>query len=126
MAEILIIDDDPQIRRMLARILTGAGHTVHEASDGRTGMELFRRVGAALVITDLVMPGTEGIETIRELHREEPSVPILAISGSGNNPLYLRAATGLGATAALEKPFGANQLRSIVEDLLKTDCGSST
>ena len=120
MAEILVIDDDPQIRRMLIRILTGAGHTVHEAADGRIGIELFRQVHPALVITDIVMPNTEGIETIRVLHREAPNIPIVAISGSGNNPVYLRAAIGLGATVALEKPFGADELRATVENLLKT------
>ena len=120
MAKILVIDDDPQIRRMVARILTREGHTVHEAADGRAGIELFHQLRPALVITDIVMPDTEGIETIRELRRGAPTIPILAISGSGNNPVYLRAATGLGAAAALEKPFSANELHAAVENLLKT------
>jgi len=120
MAEILIIDDDPQMRRLLVRVLTGAGHTVHEANNGRDGVELFRRVQPLLVITDLVMPDTEGIETIRELRQEAPTIPILAISGGGP-PVYLRAAIGLGATAALAKPFGTDELLSIVKGLLSRD-----
>src|SRR5579872_2372438 len=103
MAAILLIDDERQMRRLISRILTGAGHAVHEAANGRLGIELFRQVRPALVITDIVMPDMEGIETIRALRADAPSLPILAISG-GSHPVYLRAATELGAMAALEKP----------------------
>ena len=105
MAKILVIDDDPQLRRLLGRVLTATGHAVHEAKNGREGIDMFNLTLPALVITDLVMPDTEGIETIRELRRAAPALPILAISGGSNHPLYLRAATELGATAALAKPF---------------------
>ena len=115
--EILVIDDERQIRRLIARILTDAGHIVHQANDGREGIQLFHQVHPALVITDIFMPEMEGIELIRELHREAPTIPILAISGSSRE-VYLRAATGLGATATLAKPFGADELLSVVESLL--------
>jgi CheY-like chemotaxis protein len=118
MAEILIIDDEPQMRRLLARLLSGAGHTVHEAANGKNGIEWFHRVHPALVITDIVMPDMEGIEMIRELRQTAPTIPILAISGGSNLALYLRAATALGATAALAKPFGADEFLGIVTDLL--------
>lgn len=121
--DILVIDDDPQMRRLLARILRGAGHTVREASNGRRGIELFREAWPALVITDIVMPETEGIETIRELHREAPAIPILAISGVGS-PIYLRAATSMGAVASLAKPFEVDQLLAIVAKLLETPHGA--
>ena len=117
MAEVLIIDDDAQIRRLISRILRGADHSVREATDGRSGLELFSQATPALVITDLVMPDTEGIETIREIRAKNASIPILAISGGGTS-IYLRAATGLGATASLEKPFGAAPLLAAVADLL--------
>ncbi len=107
------------MRRLLTRILNGAGHTVHEAKDGKEGIELFHQSRPALVISDLVMPNKEGIETIGTLRKEDPSVPILAISGGGP-AVYLRAATGLGASAALEKPFAADQLLHTVSELLKT------
>lgn len=119
MAEILVIDDEPQMRRLIARILHGAGHTVHEANNGEEGIELFRRMRPVLVITDIVMPDVEGIEVIRALRQEAPTIPILAISGSGH-PVYLRAATGLGATTALAKPFRADELLSVVGQLLQT------
>jgi DNA-binding response OmpR family regulator len=123
MAGILLIDDDARLRRLLGRILKGAGHTVHEATNGREGIELFGRTHPALVITDLVMPDKEGIETIRELHQTAPTVPILAISGSTNHSIYLRAATKLGATEALDKPFSNEELLAAVTRLLKTTRG---
>jgi DNA-binding response OmpR family regulator len=117
MAVILIIDDDRQMRRLFARILERAGHTVHQAEDGRGGIALFHKERPALVISDIVMPDMEGIETIRTLRRDEPIVPIIAISG-GSEPDYLRAAIKLGATASLQKPFAPDELLSLVEALL--------
>jgi CheY-like chemotaxis protein len=120
MANILVIDDELAMRRLLSRVLTSAGHTVHEAADGHAGLALFQQVHPALVITDIVMPEMEGIETIRELRRNGSPVPILAISGGAAPPLYLHAATGLGATAALPKPFAPDDLLRAVTELLGT------
>ena len=117
MADILVIDDDQQMRRLLIRILRRAGHTVHEAADGRAGIAAFKQHRPTLVISDIVMPDMEGIETILALHQEQPGLPIIAISG-GSDPLYLRAAKGLGAVAALEKPFTADKLLALVDGLL--------
>jgi CheY-like chemotaxis protein len=116
-AAILIIDDDRQMRRLLTRILQGVGHTVHEAGNGRDGIELFRSVHPALVVSDIVMPDMEGIETIRELRRDRPTVPIIAISG-GTDPIYLKAAVKLGATASLGKPFTRDELLALVDRML--------
>jgi DNA-binding NtrC family response regulator len=117
MADILIIDDDRQMRRLLTRILTGAGHTVREAENGRDGVARFQEQRSDMVITDIVMPDMEGIETILSLRRDNPTLPIIAISG-GSDPVYLRAASGLGATASLEKPFSADRLLALIEGLL--------
>jgi DNA-binding NtrC family response regulator len=117
MADILIIDDDRHMRRLLIRILTGAGHTVREAENGRDGIAEFQRRHAALVISDIVMPDVEGIETILALRREQADIPIIAISG-GSDPLYLKAAGRLGAAATLEKPFTPGQLLECIEGLL--------
>lgn len=116
MAVILVIDDEVEMRQVIARALQGAGHTVHEAADGCSGLELFRDVHPALVIADIVMPEMEGIETIRRLRRDGSGVPIVAISG--NNPLYLHFATELGAAAALPKPFAVGELLTTVTALL--------
>jgi YesN/AraC family two-component response regulator len=117
MADILIIDDDRQMRRLLTRILTGAGHTVRQAANGRAGVELFAQQSPDMVITDIVMPDMEGIETILSLRRENPTMPIIAISG-GSDPVYLRAAASLGATEVLRKPFSAHALLEALERML--------
>ena len=90
-----------------------------EPAGGEAGLGLFHQVHPALVITDIVMPDMEGIELIRKLREDAPTIPILAISG-GDHPLYLPAATGLGATAALAKPFAGDELLSLVRRLLGT------
>ena len=113
MAEILIIDDDSPMRRLLIRILKSAGHLVREASNGAAGLKCFREEPSVLVITDIFMPEKEGIETIRLLRQQAPDLPILAISGSGLKD-YLNFAMQLGATAALSKPFSADQLLATV------------
>jgi DNA-binding response OmpR family regulator len=117
MAKILIIDDDPQMRRMMNRVLTAAGHEVIEAEDGRIGLAQFIAHRSALVVTDIVMPGKEGVETIRDLRRQAPGVPVLAISGSGYES-YLEMARMFGATAALTKPFHGAALIAAVNGLL--------
>jgi len=116
MADILVIDDDPSMRNLVSRILIPAGHAVHQAANGLAGLAAFHRIRPSLVITDMIMPEAEGIETIRKLHGEAPALPILAISGSGS--LYLESAAKLGATATIEKPFRPEELRSLVDRLL--------
>jgi DNA-binding response OmpR family regulator len=113
---ILVIDDNPAIRRMVTRMLTAAGHRIIEAAGGSEGMALFLRERPALVITDIVMEDGEGIETIRELRRLVPDIPILAMSGSG--ALYLRLASNIGASAVLEKPFAKDEFLERVNVLL--------
>ena len=117
MADVLIIDDERQMRRLMSRILKAAGHTVHEATNGREGIDRFRQLRPALVITDIVMPDLDGIETIRAIRQHNPAVPILAISGT-NHTIYLRAATEFGAMAALQKPFRPDELLAAIAKLL--------
>ena len=117
MAKILIIDDDPQMRRMIARTLTAEHHEVIEAKDGSAGLKQFITHRPALVITDLMMPDKEGIETIRELRHAAPDMPILAISGGGFAS-YLEMANALGANAALAKPFLGAALIEVINRLL--------
>ena len=123
MADILVIDDDRCYRSSITRALTDAGHRVYQAEDGRAGHALCRRVRPALVITTMVMPEKDGIEIVRELSREMPDLPILAITGVAKAALYLRAAKVFGAAACLQKPFGANELLNAVALLLA--CGGN-
>lgn len=120
MPTILLIDDDDLFRAALADALTGRGFKVIQASDGEEGMALFRAEPTDLVITDMVMPNKEGIETIGDLRREDPNVGIIAMSGglAQNAPLYLKLAGNLGATRTLKKPFGLPALITAIEETL--------
>lgn len=120
MAEILVIDDHAGDRHIIAEALACAAHTVWQAKDGAEGIALCRKELPSLVITDIVMAGKDGIETIRELRQLDPNIPILAVSGTEHSAVYLSAVTLLGADAVLTKPFKFDQLIAIVERLLRT------
>jgi len=112
-ARILVIDDDPDMRVLLEQTLKSAGHEAVLAADGSEGVERYHANPADLVITDLYMPNQEGLETIAELRRRSPDVPIIAISGRAAAETMLSIAMKLGALEVLQKPF-------LIEDLLIT------
>lgn len=115
MARILIIDDDDALRGIIVKSLTFAGHQVTHTNNGRKGVELFRANPTDLVITDMVMPEQEGMETIKILHREYPKLRIIAMSGGlDGSPLYLDLTRRLGAACTLTKPFTLQQLKEAV------------
>ena len=122
MPKILVIDDDEAIRTLLAEALIATGHTVRLAADGNIGLKLFRAAPADLVITDLVMPEKEGLETIMELRREFPGVHIIAMSGgfAHDAGLYLHMAERLGAARVLRKPFRVAELTTAIAEVLAT------
>ena len=121
MARILVIDDDPDTRELLEQMLKGAGHQVSLAADGSEGVKQFCANPADLVITDLYMPGQEGIETIIQLRRQNPTAAILAISGKAGAEPMLFVARKLGAIETLHKPFVAEELLASVERALRKD-----
>ena len=119
MARILLIDDDDSLRTVVAKSLGYAGHEVIQASDGKQGFELFRLAPVDLVITDLIMPVQEGVETIVRLRKENPNTPIIAISGGlTNSKLYLQMAEKIGARKVLGKPFTPPELIQLVNEVL--------
>jgi CheY-like chemotaxis protein len=120
MAQILVIDDEDQVRRLIREVLEAAGHEITEAPNGRVGVRLFRQSPARLVITNIFMPEQEGIETITELRNDYPDLPILAISGGGSSggTDVLETAEAFGASAILAKPFDLPALTGAVEKLL--------
>ncbi len=122
MPYIIIIDDDQNIRAILRAMLEDAGHEVDEAYDGHRGIELCRKRCPDIVITDILMPGMDGIETITHIRKELPDVRVLAISGGGRicADHYLELAGNLGATRELSKPFSRKDLISEVDVLLKS------
>jgi len=117
-AEILIIDDHAGDRYIMAEALMGAGYQIRQANEGAKGLALCRERLPALVVTDIVMAVKDGIETIRELRRLAPNIPILAVSGTEHADLYLNAVSLLGADAALSKPFCFDELVQAVAELL--------
>jgi CheY-like chemotaxis protein len=119
MAKILVIDDEPGIRLIICRALEDAGHEVVEFENGRGAIENVEGEAADLLITDIFMPDVEGIETIREIRRRRPDLPIIAISGvdfEGRD--YLRVARKFGAAATLKKPFWPADLLKLVSRVL--------
>lgn len=120
MQKILLIDDDPLVRRTIERILQKNGYDVHLAADGLEGLRTFRTLQPDLVITDLIMPVKEGLDTIRLLRTWSPEAKIIAISGGGrvaNTDLLLEAAV-LGASVVIAKPFEPEELLVKVSNCL--------
>lgn len=120
MAQILLIEDDEQIRRLLRETLESQGHTIFESRNGCEGIDLFRSHPMDLVICDLIMPQKGGIQTILELEADCPSVKVITMSGFceelGKNALeYTKE---LGALATVSKPFQLSEMVQAVENLL--------
>jgi DNA-binding response OmpR family regulator len=118
MAAILVIDDDPEIRDIMVETLRAKRHTVAAASNGRDGVQLCWAHPPDLVITDLLMPEKEGLETIQEIRSKRPDLKILAISGAPEGWKTLEMARKLGAQRTLRKPFLPDELLAEVEQLL--------
>jgi CheY-like chemotaxis protein len=119
-ARILVIDDEPQVRAMLRQMLERGGYEVLEAEEGRAGIKLYQEQAPDLIITDILMPGKEGIETILALRKAHPSVKIIAISGGGRMGKLdvLPIAKSFGAARTLAKPFEREELLEAVQSVL--------
>lgn len=130
MIRILIIDDERDVRDSVAKILRRAGFEVRIADGGAAGLESYRKEGADIVITDIIMPESHGIDVIAALRNEGGSVRIIAISGGGNfgpsgyqpgaitTDAYLAAASKAGADAVLTKPFERSEMLDLVRSLV--------
>src|SRR5687767_7122508 len=105
--KILVIDDEPAVRYAVTRVLESNGFEVTTAADGMRGMMQFRLSHPDLVITDLIMPEQEGMQTIKQIRQADTEVKILAISGGGRlvNVDFLQVAQRFGADEILAKPF---------------------
>lgn len=111
MKKILLVDDNEVFRQLIEESLQHAGYDVQCAADGVEALKVYRQHAFDLVVTDLVMPEKEGLETIMELRKLQPAVKIIAISGTP----YLPLASKLGATKTLLKPFTPSQLIQEIE-----------
>lgn len=104
----------------MRRALETAGFDVAEAADGAEGLQAFEAMAADVVVTDLLMPNKDGVETIIELRRDHPNVKIIAITGGGSirGSQYLDIAGKLGADRLFEKPFRLKQVVNAVQELV--------
>jgi CheY-like chemotaxis protein len=121
MPRILIIDDEQDLRLILREALEYVGYEVVEAGNGDEGLQHYRETPADLIITDIIMPGKGGLETIGELQRADPHVRIIAISG-GSSFGYADAldiAKQLGARRVFRKPFQLPEMCQAVREALQ-------
>jgi DNA-binding NtrC family response regulator len=116
-SSILIVDDEPGIRELLAMILEAAGHSVAAAKDGVEAPKIMASRDVEIVITDLLMPERDGLEFITEIRSKYPKVKIIAMSGGGHiaRESYLRIARNFGAHYLLEKPFSQSGVLDAIE-----------
>jgi len=128
MRRILVIDDDQAVRGAITIVLQADGFEVLTAEDGFAGLELARASDFDLVIVDLFMPRLGGLDTIRQLRERQPSLPIIAMSGStprrSTDPAdLLDSAVQLGDVIKMPKPFRANDLLKIVHSAVGAAAG---
>jgi DNA-binding response OmpR family regulator len=125
MSKILVLDDEPSILLMIKKMLEKAGYEVIIASNGKEGMRLFDIEKPDMVITDIIMPEKEGLETIFELRRTYPDLKIIAISGGGriSPDGYLPGAKLLGANMVFQKPLVQKEFLAAVASLLDDQKG---
>ncbi|MBG89635.1 MAG: response regulator [Verrucomicrobiales bacterium] len=119
MARVLIIDDEPQIRSLLKRFLTQAGYEVDQAADGLEGVKAMDDNPADLIVTDILMPKQEGLETIRQIREKHPDAKIIAMSGGSQLTAmdFLPIAEKFGASRVFHKPLDFTALVDAVKEL---------
>ena len=130
MAKILVIDDEEHIRDVLKQVLERAGYDVVVAADGKEGLETLAAQGADLVITDVIMPGIDGVATVQKIREKFVNTRIIVISGGGNvAPLdyepgaiatnaYLASAENAGADRTMTKPFNRQEILDAINELM--------
>lgn len=122
MASVLIIEDEKLVRRALSRMLQAGGHDVTGVENGQKALSHFEHHPVDVVVTDIIMPVKDGLETIPELRRKYPTAKIIAISGAArpSGPDALNSAKALGANGILAKPFRQGELLLMVDELLRS------
>ena len=120
MKRILVIDDDEMIRTVFERFLKGQGYAVDCAADGKEGLRLLEAEPPDLVITDIMMPDTDGLEVVLSMRKKHPGIPVVAISGGMTlSPMdFLPMVKKFGACKVLYKPIELEDLLAAVEEAL--------
>jgi YesN/AraC family two-component response regulator len=120
MPYIILVDDDEAVRVIMRMALVRMGHVVKEAGNGREAMKFCSEKEPDLMMTDIIMPEQEGIETIGAVRKKYPAVRVIAMSGGGRMSAtdYLQTALAMGADAVLAKPFSSEELEALVAKVL--------
>jgi len=120
MARVLVIDDEPDVRAVIRRFLVAAGHDVSEVGDGAAALGILAEHATDVIVSDLYMPGMDGIELARALRKlpSRPAVVAMSGGGLGRQVNLLDIAAELGAAATLPKPFTKEQLLGAVQAAL--------
>jgi CheY-like chemotaxis protein len=119
MPNVLVIDDDNEMRNFVLKLLRRRDYSASGVENGAKGIATLAAESFDLIITDIVMPDMEGLETIRRIRQISPDIPIIAMSGGGDHRVdYLNFAQKLGANAVLAKPFDPADLLKMVAQLL--------
>ena len=120
MTKILVVDDEVTVREMVGEMLTRGGYEVVMAANGLEAMRRLKEQEFAVIVTDIVMPEQEGLETVLAVRKEHPQTKVIAISGGGRYGAsdYLETATFFGADRVFGKPISWQELLAAVEELL--------
>ena len=120
MIDVLVVDDDPLMRGLLAEWLSEAGYGVRQAENGTTALQMLHSQPAGLLITDMDMPGCDGAQTLEEARRMLPGLAVIAISGGARDAKqnWVAIASRLGAAKTLAKPFERQELLAAVEEVV--------
>ena len=133
MMNILLIDDEKDVRESVAQVLSRAGYRVETAENAELGLAMLKGNDFDLLISDIIMPGIDGVQAIKAVREKNKNMKILAISGGGNFGLkdykpqaitttaYLQAAADAGADSILTKPFTRAELVELVNNLLQDE-----
>ncbi len=121
MKKILVVDDDDLIRDLIYEILEPQGYQILLAENGNRALEILDKEEIDLIITDIIMPDKEGIETILDIKKRLPHAKIIAMSGGGQLEAnsYLSMAKRLGVNATISKPFNPVKLLNVIQEILE-------
>jgi len=119
MAKVLVVDDEANLRKVLATMLRRTGYDVTVAADGEQGLAEFQKGGADIVVTDLVMPKVGGMEVLRAVNSSNPDVPVIIITAHGTVDSAVEAIK-LGAFDYITKPFDQAEIQSVIAKAART------
>src|SRR4029450_1127394 len=122
--DILLVDDDPDLLKLISLRLSSAGYRVRSADSGEAALAGLAVSRPAAVITDLRMPGIDGLQLFEAIHRQHPALPVIILTAHGTIPDAV-SATQRGVFGFLTKPFDSQELRALAAYALRPAAGQS-